>query len=155
MTGRQKSWKKSNKIKAEQLGMSHGTANNRLRKSILFKFIQLLELNDCWQCNRKIENANELSIEHITPWLHSEDPVNLYFDLDNIAFSHLSCNISASRNPHAIEYDFKSGKQYCCGCKKDVDTLKFPSYARNKKSKICTKCASKKQAERRERTGKR
>ena len=37
------------------------------------------------------------SIEHKTPWLDSGDPIGLYFDLDNISFSHLSCNCRASR----------------------------------------------------------
>ena len=37
------------------------------------------------------------SIEHLKPWLDSNDPVGLYFDLDNISFSHLSCNISDAR----------------------------------------------------------
>ncbi|MBP7540882.1 MAG: hypothetical protein KA802_13235 [Saprospiraceae bacterium] len=34
------------------------------------------------------------SIEHKVSWLNSNNPVELYFDLNNISFSHLSCNIS-------------------------------------------------------------
>lgn len=44
----------------------------------------------------KISREN-FSVEHKIPWLDSENPVKLYFDLDNIAFSHLSCNIGAGR----------------------------------------------------------
>lgn len=40
------------------------------------------------------------SLEHIEPWLDSEDPVGLFFNQDNISFSHLSCNISDARKPH-------------------------------------------------------
>ena len=39
-----------------------------------------------------------LSIEHKIPWLDSDNPKELFFNLEkNIAFSHLSCNISAAR----------------------------------------------------------
>lgn len=37
------------------------------------------------------------SIEHKIPWLDSEDPTGLFFNLDNISFSHKSCNYEAKR----------------------------------------------------------
>ena len=36
--------------------------------------------------------ADTYSVEHKTEWLYSEDPVNAYFDMANIAFSHRKCN---------------------------------------------------------------
>ena len=87
----------SNAKKDKQLGMSHGKASNILRKKILFSLIQRLEEDTCYRCEEKIKTADELSIEHKIPWLDSENPVALYFDLDNISFSHLSCNCSSSR----------------------------------------------------------
>lgn len=39
------------------------------------------------------------SIEHKVPWLHSENPLELYFSLDNISFSHYLCNVKAGRKP--------------------------------------------------------
>ncbi len=86
----------SNKIKSEALGMSHGTAANRLRKNILFDLICRLGLNFCHQCGTEIESAPNLSIEHKTPWLRADKPIDAFFDLDNIAFSHLSCNAGAA-----------------------------------------------------------
>jgi hypothetical protein len=85
-----------NKKKNEQLGMAYGTAANRLRKSILFKLIVAGGYDTCHRCGEKIETERELSIEHKVPWLDSEDPKGLFFDLNNIAFSHLSCNCRAS-----------------------------------------------------------
>lgn len=87
----------SNKKKSEQLGMAHGTAANRLRKMVMFYLLVQGELNKCHQCGEWIRTAEELSIEHKIPWLDSEDPIGLYFDINNIAFSHLSCNIGAAR----------------------------------------------------------
>jgi len=85
------------KKKQEQLGMPHGTATSQLRKSILFECVQRLDLDNCYRCGEKIQTLREFSIEHKQNWLDSHDPVTLFFDLDNIAFSHLTCNISSGR----------------------------------------------------------
>ena len=94
--------------KSEQLGMPSGTAAGRLRKNILFSLLKRLNENFCYQCGGEIEFEDELSIEHKVTWLNSEDPKSLFFDLDNIAFSHLSCNSSAAR---VVKHKFrKTGK---------------------------------------------
>jgi hypothetical protein len=87
---------KGNKVKAAALGMSHGTAANRLRKMILFSLVCRLSLNMCYQCGGEILSVNDLSIEHKEPWLRADDPSQSFFNLDNIAFSHLSCNSGAA-----------------------------------------------------------
>lgn len=87
-----------NRRKAEQLGMPIGTASNRLKKMILFKLLKDSGKNICFQCGEPIESADVLSIEHKISWLDSENPRELFFDLDNIGFSHLKCNIIAARH---------------------------------------------------------
>ena len=84
--------------KDEQLGMPFGTASGKLRKKVLFHLLQKFELNVCVRCSETINNEDDLSMEHIEPWLDSDDPVKLFFDLNNIAFSHLSCNSGAKRS---------------------------------------------------------
>lgn len=84
------------KKKNDQLGMNVGTASNRLVKDILFS---LIKDTPCHHCGGSLDRDN-FSIEHKTPWLDSEDPVGLFFDLDNITFSHLSCNSGAARKPN-------------------------------------------------------
>lgn len=96
-------FEKLNEKKRRQLGMPNGTATARLRKSILFKLVQETGRNICFQCGKAIESEEELSIEHKVPWLDSGDPVKLFFDLNNIAFSHLSCNVAACRRDRAQE----------------------------------------------------
>ena len=76
--------------KEEQLGMSKGAANGRLNKMIMFRLVQRLGEDFCFRCEKQIEDISELSIEHKKPWLDVD--VALYWDLDNIAFSHLHCN---------------------------------------------------------------
>jgi hypothetical protein len=85
------------KRKKEQLGIDPGTAANRLSRKILYYLGDKLDMQWCYHCGAKIDNVKDMSIEHKIPWLHSEDPVGLYFDINNIAFSHKICNYKASR----------------------------------------------------------
>lgn len=100
--------KNMNEIKAKQLGMPIGTATAILRKSILFSLVKQLKLDICFQCNQKIENVNNFSIEHKIPWLHSQNPIELFFSLDNISFSHLHCNIKAARQTRTLKHGTES-----------------------------------------------
>lgn len=85
----------SNIKKAATLGMPHGTATARLRKNILFYLLKRLKENTCFKCNKEIEIVEDLSIEHKLPW--EGRSAELFWDLNNIAFSHLKCN-----RPHSF-----------------------------------------------------
>lgn len=88
----------ANAKKSEQLGMSLGKAQHQLRKSLLFNLAYRCGMGNCYRCGKPIETLRELSIEHKEAWLDSDDPVGLFFDIDNIAFSHLSCNSASTRH---------------------------------------------------------
>jgi len=128
--------KNTSRKKSEQLGMPHGTAANKLRKAIMFDLIKKAGKNICFQCGETIDNISNLSIEHKVPWLDSEDPVGLYFDLDNIAFSHLSCNSSARRDsgPRS-KHGTTSRYEYGCRCVmcKKANALRMAKYRANRK----------------------
>lgn len=130
--------KKGNEKKAEQLGMPYGTASNILKKKLLFDFVKKSKLNYCYRCGKEINNIDDLSIEHKEPWLDTENPIELFFDLDNVAYSHLSCNCSSIRK----EYCTKNGKRiskynidnrikapdgmsYCWNCKEFKNKSEF------------------------------
>lgn len=87
----------SSEVKSEQLGMPFGTATAKLRKTILFSLLKKYNENYCYKCCGEIESEKELSIEHKTPWLYSESPIELFFNMENIAFSHLECNTKDKR----------------------------------------------------------
>jgi hypothetical protein len=89
--------KNSNNIKSEQLGISISTAQHQLRKMIMFDLVQKANLDNCFRCGNKVAIEN-FSIEHKENWLHSEVPKELFFDLNNIAFSHILCNSIARRS---------------------------------------------------------
>lgn len=63
----------------------------------MFSLLRETGKNICYQCGEEIELIDQLSIEHKIPYLDSDDPKKLFFDLNNIGFSHLNCNIKASR----------------------------------------------------------
>lgn len=113
---------KSNIKKSQQLGMPIGTASHKLRKSIMFDLLKQLNKNFCFQCGTEIESVNELSIEHKIPYLDSDNPKELFFDLDNIAFSHLSCNCSAGRKicgrTHGLYATYNNAGCRCDECTK-------------------------------------
>lgn len=102
--------KRSNNKKSSQLGMSYSKATHKLRKLIMFQLAQQANRDICYRCGKRIETADEFSIDHKSNWLNSNSPNELFFDLNNISFSHLKCNIfyskrSGIRKERTIEYE--------------------------------------------------
>ena len=89
---------KNNKLKNERLGMSYGAASNRLKRAIVFSMIEKEGIK-CYRCGGDMALDN-YSIEHKVDWLNNEDPVGTFFDMDNITYSHQSCNSAAAHCPH-------------------------------------------------------
>lgn len=85
-----------NRRKDELLGEPHGTANGRLRKMVLFKYVRLAGHDVCYRCRERIASVDDVSMEHSESWQLSADPRSAFFDIEKIAFSHLSCNVKAS-----------------------------------------------------------
>lgn len=77
--------------------------------------LKKLKLNFCHQCGSEIESEVELSIEHKVPWQDSDNPVKNFFDLDNIGFSHLRCNVGAARRIKGVKHP--SHRAYNEGCR--------------------------------------
>jgi hypothetical protein len=100
--------------KLNQLGMPIGTASNRLKKSITFMLLKRLGENYCFKCGAEITSADTLSVEHKVDWLDSDIPVELFFDLDNIAFSHNTCNTARVKKAQC-----PSRRSYQRGCRCD------------------------------------
>ena len=96
-------FKQNREKKAKQLGMPFGTACNRLRKELLFKLAKLCGLDTCGRCGERIEKADDLSIDHKIDWLDT-DP-DLFWDLDNIQFSHKTCNRKARKYGRMAEWE--------------------------------------------------
>lgn len=130
--------KNTNKRKAEFLGMPHGTASNRLKKKIMLNLLQKLGEDYCYRCGDKIETPEELSIEHKEFWLDVD--VDLFWDLENIAFSHLSCNNQHKRfnPPHKITPP--EGMGWCSRCRKFLPEGSFGRRPDGRTRAYCNEC---------------
>ena len=130
----------SNRIKSEQLKMSHGKAGNILRKKIIFYLAQKTGIDSCFKCGEKILTVDEISIEHKVPWMYSEDPVKLFFDMENIAFSHAHICNKAHRYPKAM--DIPEGMSWCSCCKEFKPILDFTKnkFKRDGLDSQCRQC---------------
>ncbi len=105
--------------KEYQLGMTYGKAYNRLLKDVLWMLIVEADRYKCCRCGQYM-TREDFTIEHIEPWLHAEDPVKLFFSLENIGFSHHKCNMDARRNPTEIKpLECGTSKKYERGCRCD------------------------------------
>lgn len=82
-----------------KLGMSHGRACHIIRKEMMFLLIKEAGRDMCYRCGEPILQSSDMSFDHKVSWEHSNNPKELFFDLDNIAFSHRLCNaLSADRS---------------------------------------------------------
>ncbi|BAY64157.1 hypothetical protein NIES22_42520 [Calothrix brevissima NIES-22] len=85
----------------DKLGTHNSSAQRKLVKLLLFQYVNNAGENICWQCGEEITKYDEFSIEHKKPWSCAEDPKEAYFNLDNVTFSHIACNVQKIRNsPH-------------------------------------------------------
>jgi len=116
---------KANKQRAMLLGMPFGTANAKLRKMILFKLVKESGQDICYRCGKEIKTIEELSIEHKQSWPQGDNPKQLFFDLDNIAFSHLKCNCGAGPRRISKKQVSKDGTLDCNICKKILPKENF------------------------------
>ncbi len=118
----------------EQLGMNPSTANGRLVKDLLYEFVKNADIK-CYRCNEDMTRET-FSIEHIIPWIDSPNPVLLYFDINNISYSHRSCNSAAKRYLGAIPHNkgkFTHGTSgYRIGCRCEVCKTVYSDSRRKK-----------------------
>jgi HNH endonuclease len=116
--------------KVTQLGMSFGSASYRLMRNILFAFVEKTNQNICYRCGKPM-SAKDFSIEHKEPWLHVSPA--LFWDLENIAFSHKRCNIACSRSgtPRFKKMEAPPGTSWCT---KHRDFLPIANFQKSRSS---------------------
>lgn len=100
--------------KKDLLGLDPGTASNRLVKNLLFDYVVKAGYV-CFRCGLPL-TRDTFSIEHKEPWMIATNPLDAFFDLDNIAYSHKLCNSLAARRKlpkHGTEHMYN---KYGCRC---------------------------------------
>lgn len=124
----------SNEKKAATLGMPHGTATNRLRKNILFHLLKKHDENRCFRCEGLIESVEDLSVEHKRPW--EGISAELFWDLENVAFSHLFCNRPDRPSRAGRKISVPEGTIWCGVCRTPRAKQLFTAGAKNE----CSPC---------------
>lgn len=116
-----------NANKSAILGMNFSTASSRLKKNILHSILVRIGESNCFKCGTEIATPEELSVEHKVAWRTPEQ----FWDLENIAFSHLRCNLpdeyvgwnrgkTTCANGHTNEWaDRRDGARRCNGCNRE------------------------------------
>lgn len=127
----------------ELLGMNHTVAMKRLYRMLILRYMQFHGHDSCFKCGKKIENIETLSIEHKEPWFNSADPVKTFWDMDNLAFSHIRCN---TREGGHRSKGRTEGMEWCSRCKQFLPVDHFTAWnngvQRRSVSSYCTKCKS-------------
>lgn len=131
--------KATNQARSVQLGKSYGAACGKLRKEIMFSLLVRLRENYCFKCKKEIKGAKDLTIEHKQPWFKVSN--KLFWDLNNIAFSHSWCN-KVDRPRNVNEKSAPKGKAWCSGCQEFLLINRF-GLRKNRNGKprgYCNEC---------------
>ncbi len=90
------------KKKSAQLGMSFHAASRKLWNMVIFDLAQKAGFDVCFHCGEKIK-FGQLSLEHKIAWQDTATPTELFWDMNNISFSHLRCNLRAARKVNLFQ----------------------------------------------------
>jgi hypothetical protein len=133
--------------RAEQLEMDYGTASARLKKALMLHLLQRLNEDKCFRCMQPITKPEELSIDHKESWLDVSP--GLFWDLSNVAFSHLRCNTADRHAPSANRKIGMDGQAWCTKCKlfKPTDQFHKNRMRWNGLSHTCASCKAQRDCE--------
>jgi hypothetical protein len=98
-----------------QLGTPIYKADYLLKKSLLFFLAGKLNMTNCYRCGKPI-CLEELSIDHKIDWLHSDNPLENFMNVENITFSHLYCNQSNKNKDNFVKCPSVAAYKRGCRC---------------------------------------
>lgn len=115
------------------LGVAYSQATHRLRKLLLYNYVVKADEHKCYRCGLYIESIDEFSIDHKRPWENIS--AELFWDLSNIAFSHLSCNTKAGRK------NCFPGQKWCPDCASflPIELFRANAYRGDSRQAYCKK----------------
>jgi hypothetical protein len=130
----------SNQRRSEILGMPFGTACNKLRRIVMFDLLQRHKENVCYKCGKVILRIEDLTLEHKEAW--QESGALLFWDLNNIAFSHRQCNLPTG----IVRREIVDGTLWCSSCKeyKSISCFHKDRKQRTGYGLLCKDCSNSK-----------
>lgn len=97
-------WRAANKKRGELLGVPFGTGQRRLAKSIMYNLASPVS---CFRCGKEVL-IEDFSIDHKAAWQKADNPKEAFFDVSNIAFSHINCNMAEGGRMSGGEGHYKA-----------------------------------------------
>jgi hypothetical protein len=131
----------ANAAKTAFLGLSFGAANHRLHRAVMWSLIEQCGRTDCFRCGSPMDEST-YSVDHREPWLG--ESVALFWDMQNIEFSHLRCNVDARRrggpttrkiSPDIVETE---GHRWCISCRESKPLADF--YVKRPSGRLYSSC---------------
>lgn len=118
--------------------MPFGTACSKLRKLVLFSLAQKLKENICFRCKEVILNVEDFTIDHKEAW--RSKGAELFWDINNIAFSHSYCNLPTGM----VRREILNGTLWCSKCKLFLEINQFSKDKKQRTgySLICKDCSN-------------
>lgn len=110
------------KAKEHANSIGHSTvphANRVLMKDLVFAYATRLDLNLCYRCNKRL-TREDFTIDHVKPWRNKPNSQELFFDVNNIRFSHHSCNsanTAIKKITHGTQRMYNRHRCRCTSCK--------------------------------------
>ena len=62
---------------------------------IMYSLARKLSMLDCYRCKKEIDDISDFTIDHKKGWVNVSPA--LFWDMNNIAFSHATCNFNAGK----------------------------------------------------------
>lgn len=101
---RRENKKRLNKRRGKLLGIDMKNARSKLYKFFAYAYFVLKHGASCRVCGETVQ-IDDMTLEHIKPWMLCDNPINAYYDLENVDLCHEECNQKAWGS-------FIAGKKY-------------------------------------------
>lgn len=103
-----------------------------------FTLLSALGKTNCWRCSLPM-TVETYSLDHKQPWL--DEDVSLFWDPDNIGYSHKSCNSREARKP--TKKNLRDEDRWCYKCQMFLPYEHWPPSKRLRADFCCRACATK------------
>lgn len=64
----------------------------------MFELVEKCNMDTYYRCDAENKNFEDFTIDHKESWLLSNESVNMFYSMGNIAFSHAKCNYEGGTN---------------------------------------------------------
>ena len=117
---------------AESIGYNQiAHASRVLMKDLVYHFYKKHGGGKCYRCGKKLKR-DDFTIDHIEPWRNKVNAKELFFNINNISFSHISCNTLA-KEPKPLKHGLD--KTYRKGCRCNLCKKAHALYRKERRNK--------------------